>query len=250
MQVAIITTLEQFGAFFLFWMSSLRSVFRRPFRGRHLLEQLERIGVESVPIIGLSSLAIGMIFSLQMVQLLQPFRAEVAVGTAVAVTLARELAPIITALMLIGKNGSAMAAEIGTMRVTEQIDAMETMSVDPIQFLTTPRVMACIVMFPMLTLMANVVGVFGAWVIAVGVMDVESATYLEQMFRVLSAGDILQGMVKAAVMGYLTAIICTFYGYYAENGAQGVGEASTRAVVTSSVAILIADYVMAMAFWG
>lgn len=206
--------------------------------------------MESVPIIGLSSLAIGMIFALQMVQLLQPFRAEVAVGTAVAVTLARELAPIITTLMLIGKNGSAMAAEIGTMRVTEQIDAMETMSVDPIHFLTAPRIMACIVMFPMLTLMANVIGVFGAWAVAVGALEVESATYLEQMFRVLRAGDVLQGMFKAAVMGYITAIICTFYGYYAENGAQGVGQASTRAVVSSSVAILIADYVMAMIFWG
>ncbi len=215
-----------------------------------MLEQMERIGVESVPIIGLSSLAIGMIFSLQMVQLLQPFRAEISVGTAVAVTLARELAPIITTLMLIGKNGSAMAAELGTMRVTEQIDAMETMSVDPIHFLTVPRVMACIVMFPMLTLMANVIGVFGAWVVAVGAMEVESATYLDQMFTVLRARDILQGMLKAGVMGYMTAIICTFYGYHAENGAQGVGEASTKAVVSSSVAILVADYVMAMIFWG
>ena len=238
--------LERIGSFTIFLAQTVRFLFKRPIRPRLYFEQMEHIGVHSVPIITLSSLAIGMIFALQMVSLLQPFRAEIATGSAVAITMAREFAPVITTLMLIAKNGSAMAAEIGTMKVTEQIDAMETMSVDPIHYLVVPRVVASIIMFPMLTMLANIVGVVGAYVISVGVYDLEGATYLSQMFRDLKPHDVTSGLIKAAVMGAIVSTICTYHGLHSGSGAKGVGESSTNAVVASSVAILIADYVMAM----
>lgn len=229
----------------MFLGNTLRGVFRRPFRARLIIEQMEHIGVQSVPVITISSLAIGMIFSLQIVDMLGIFNAEVIAGSAVAWTLSRELAPVITTLMLIGRNGSAMAAELGSMRVTEQIDAMETMSVDPIHYLVVPRLFASVVMFPALTALANVVGVAGAYAVAVWGLDVDSAAYLSTMFRDVDPKDVLSGIVKAGIMGFIVAVICTYYGYYAENGAKGVGESSTRAVVTSSISILVADYVLA-----
>lgn len=245
MRLKVITLLEALGAFAVFMGDILRLTPRRPVRFRLLLEQMEHIGVQSVPVITLSSLAIGMIFSLQIVDLLSLFRAEVVAGSAVAWTLSRELAPVITTLMLIGKNGSAMSAELGSMRVTEQIDAMETMSVNPIHYLVVPRVWASVVMFPALTGLANVVGIFGAYAVAIWGLDVDSAAYLDTMFRDVDPKDILSGIVKAAIFGFIVSVICTFYGYNATNGARGVGESSTRAVVTASVSILVADYVLA-----
>ncbi|MFP4330242.1 MAG: MlaE family ABC transporter permease [Alkalispirochaetaceae bacterium] len=244
-RLKVITLLEALGAFAVFMGDILRLTPRRPVRFRLLLEQMEHIGVQSVPVITLSSLAIGMIFSLQIVDLLSLFRAEVVAGSAVAWTLSRELAPVITTLMLIGKNGSAMSAELGSMRVTEQIDAMETMSVNPIHYLVVPRVWASVVMFPALTGLANVVGIFGAYAVAIWGLDVDSAAYLDTMFRDVDPKDILSGIVKAAIFGFIVSVICTFYGYNATNGARGVGESSTRAVVTASVSILVADYVLA-----
>jgi len=248
----LIGGLEELGRFVLYWGITLRGIVRRPFRYWLILEQLESMGVKSVPIIALSSMAIGMIFALQMVSLLQPFQAEVITGMAVAVSMARELAPVITTLMLIAKNGSAMSAEIGTMKVTEQIDAMETMSVDPVHYLAVPRIIAAVIVFPVLTLLANVIGVVGSYVIGVLVMQVEGAAYLDQLFTGLLPIDVISGLIKAAVMGYIVALICTYQGFKTENGAQGVGNSSTTAVVTSSVAILVADYIMAalmMEWW-
>jgi phospholipid/cholesterol/gamma-HCH transport system permease protein len=138
-----------------------------------------------------------------------------------------------------------MSAELGTMRVTEQIDAMETMSVNPIHYLVVPRVYASVLMFPMLTALANVVGVAGAYAVAIWGLDVDSAAYLERMFRDVDPKDIISGIVKAAIMGFIVSVICTYYGYNASNGAKGVGESSTKAVVTASVSILVADYILA-----
>lgn len=241
----IVSLLESLGSFALFLGDVLRLTPRRPFRFRLLLEQMEHIGVQSVPVITLSSLAIGMIFSLQIVDLLSIFRAEVVAGSAVAWTLSRELAPVITTLMLIGKNGSAMSAELGSMRVTEQIDAMETMSVNPIHYLVVPRVWASVLMFPALTALANVVGIAGAYGVAIWGLNVDSAAYLDTMFRDVDPSDIISGIVKAAIMGFIVSVICTYYGFHASNGARGVGESSTSAVVTASVSILVADYVLA-----
>ena len=185
-----------------------------------------------------------MIFSLQLVTFLQPFSVEIGVGAAVAIALSRELAPVITTLMLIAKNGSAMAAELGTMKVTEQIDALESMSIDIVHYLVFPRVVASLLVFPLLTMLANIIGIIGAYVIAVFLFNVDSAGYMDYMFDFLNPRDIYFGLVKAAVMGVMTATICCFNGLRTTQGARGVGDSATRAVVISSVSILVADYLL------
>lgn len=237
--------LETMGKFSLFCWRLIKAAVRPPIRWRIMLDQFERIGYRSIGIIALSSLAIGMIFALQMITLLARFQAEIMVGAAMGMVLARELAPVITTLMLIAKNGSAMTAELGTMLVTEQIDAMETMSVDPVHYLVVPRVIASVLAFPVLTAMANVIGLLGSYFVAVFVMRVDPGGFLDQLYEYVDADDVMSGLIKAAVMGLIVSTICAFFGFNTKRGSQGVGEAATTAVVSSSVAILIADYIMA-----
>jgi phospholipid/cholesterol/gamma-HCH transport system permease protein len=186
-----------------------------------------------------------MIFALQMAALLQPFQAEIGTGAAVAIALSRELAPVITTLMLIAKNGSAMAAELGTMRVTEQIDALESMAISAVHYLVLPKVIASILVFPVLTLLANVVGTLGAYFISINLYGIDSASYTDYMFSFLDARDVFIGLIKAAIMGLIVSSICCFFGLRTSQGAKGVGDSATRAVVASSVAILMADYFLA-----
>lgn len=217
----------------------------RPYRVARIAEQIEVFGVRSVPVIALSSAAIGMIFTLQTTALLKMFQAEFMVGAGVALANARELAPLITALMLIAKNGSSMTAELGTMRVTEQIDALETMSVDPLHYLVVPRLIAALVVFPLLTGLANVVGVAGSMFVATVVMNVDPGAFMDQIYWVVRPIDVYSGLMKAVVMGFMVTVICAYYGFTTRRGSREVGEASTRAVVTSSVSVLVADYFMA-----
>lgn len=236
---------EKLGRYYIFLASIFRWSLKSPRRIRLLFSYVEKIGVNSVPIITLTSMAVGMIFALQITQIMRIFRAEILVGATVAMTLGRELAPIMTTLMLIAKNGSAMAAELGTMRVTEQIDAMETMAVNPIHYLVVPVVFASILVFPVLTAISNLVGVFGTYIVAVKFLGVDSAGFFDRMYWLVDPVDIYSGLIKSAVMGFIVSSICCYCGYYTKNGAKGVGEATTTAVVTSSVSILIADYIMA-----
>ena len=241
----LIRRIEDTGRYFDFVGELVPYFFRKPFRLTRYLVEIEKIGVNSLVVIALAGLAIGMIFALQMVSLLQPFQAEIGTGAAVAVSLGREFAPIITTLMLIAKNGSAMAAELGTMRVTEQIDALESMSVNPIQYLVLPRVVASLLAFPALTLLANIVGVTGAYFISTSLYGIDSASYLTYLFNVLKPKDIYIGLIKASIMGFIVATLCCWFGLNTEQGAKGVGDGATRAVVASSVAILVADYILA-----
>ena len=171
----ILITLETLGRFVVFLGEILRCFIKKPFRIVRILSEIEHIGVNSVLIIFLSGAAMGMIFSLQLVTFLQPFSVEIGVGAAVAIALSRELAPVITTLMLIAKNGSAMAAELGTMKVTEQIDALESMSINVVHYLVFPRVVACFLVFPVLTILADVVGIIGSYVIAIFLFNVGSS---------------------------------------------------------------------------
>jgi phospholipid/cholesterol/gamma-HCH transport system permease protein len=212
--------------------------------------EIEQLGVHSVLIILLSGGAIGMIFALQLAGILRMFGAEIGTGAVTALALAREMAPVITTLMLIAKNGSAMAAELGTMKVTEQIDALEAMSVNVAQYLVLPKVLASLLVFPVLTLLANVIGVLGSYVVSVYLHAIDSAGYLDYMFEIMTPRDILNGLVKALVMGFITATICCFCGLNTTQGAKGVGESANKAVVTSSVSILVADYILATMMMG
>ncbi len=244
--------IEDVGRYIDFIKEVLLGFFRKPFRFNLYLFEIEHLGVNSIVVIILSGMAIGMIFALQMVSLLQPFQAEIGTGAAVAIALGREFAPIITTLMLIAKNGSAMAAELGTMRVTEQIDALESMSVDPVHYLVLPKVLASVLIFPALTMLANIVGVLGAYVISTRLYGIDSASYVSYMFSVLKPKDIYIGLIKSGIMGFMVATICCYFGLHSSQGAKGVGDSATRAVVVSSVSILVADYILAtlmMVFW-
>jgi phospholipid/cholesterol/gamma-HCH transport system permease protein len=237
-------TLEALGRYFAFLGEIVRCIPKKPSRFVQCLAEIERIGVNSVLIIFLSGAAMGMIFSLQLVSFLQPFQVEIGVGAAVAIALSRELAPVITTLMLIAKNGSAMAAELGTMKVTEQIDALESMSIDIVHYLVLPKVAASLLVFPVLTLLANVIGNIGSYVIAILLYNIDSAGYLDYMFDFLNPRDIYFGVIKSVIMGIMTATICCFNGLRTSPGARGVGDSATRAVVISSVSILVADYLL------
>ena len=237
-------TFETLGRFFVFVGEIMRSIPKKPSRVALCLGEIERLGVNSVPIIFLSGAAMGMIFSLQMISFLMIFSVEIGVGAVVAVALSRELGPVITTLMLIAKNGSAMAAELGTMKVTEQIDALESMSISVVHYLVLPKVIASLFVFPVLTLLADVVGVVGSYIVAVLLFNVDSAGYLDYMFDFVNPRDVFFGLIKAVVMGLMTATICCFNGLETSQGAKGVGDSATRAVVISSVSILVADYLL------
>jgi len=236
--------LETVGRYFAFLGELFRCVPKRPFHLSQYVNEIEHLGINSLFVIILSASAMGMIIALQMVSMLLDFQAEIGTGAAVAVAMGREIAPIITTLMLIAKNGSAMAAELGTMKVTEQIDALEAMSISPEQYLVLPKVVACLLVFPVLTLLANVVGSVGSFIVSVSLFNIESAGYLDYLFNFLSPRDIFMGLIKSVVMGLIVSTICCFFGLRASQGAKGVGDSATRAVVASSVAILVADYLL------
>jgi phospholipid/cholesterol/gamma-HCH transport system permease protein len=236
--------LEVIGRYFVFLGQVIRSAVKRPFRFSQYLLEIEHLGIRSLFVIILSGGAMGMIFALQMVTLLQPFQAEIGTGAAVAVAMSREIAPVITSLMLIAKNGSAMAAELGTMKVTEQIDSLESMSVSAEHYLVLPKMISCLLVFPILTLLSNIVGTLGAFIVSTSLYNIDGASYLNYLFDFLSPRDVFMGLIKAAVMGLIVSTICCFFGLNASQGAKGVGDSATKGVVASSVAILVADYLL------
>jgi phospholipid/cholesterol/gamma-HCH transport system permease protein len=233
---------EDFGQMIFFAAEVVAWTFRPPFRPEQLLNQMAFIGAGSAFIVGVTGTFAGMVFGLQMNYAMRQFAAEGYVGGSTAFALSRELAPVFTALMVTGRAGSAIATELGTMRVTEQIDAMESMAVSPIQYLVVPRVLAALAMFPALTMLFNALGYGGAYLIGVHVAGIPEGPFIEHTREFLKPDDILHGLSKAVVFGGLVAIITTWRGYSARGGARGVGEGTTRAVVTSSIAILVADY--------
>jgi phospholipid/cholesterol/gamma-HCH transport system permease protein len=236
--------LEDLGRMILFAVEAVAWAFRPPFRLEQIVAQMAFIGVGSTFIVGATGAAAGMVFALQMNFALKRFAAEAFVGGSVAFSLARELAPVFTALMVTGRSGSAIATELGTMRVTEQIDAMESMAVNPIQYLVVPRIIASILTFPLLTMFFSVVGYAGAYVMGVFVSGIPVGPFVEHTRDMMDASDIMHGLYKAVAFGAIVSIITTWRGYSASGGAKGVGEGTTRAVVMSSIAVLLADYVI------
>jgi phospholipid/cholesterol/gamma-HCH transport system permease protein len=236
--------LEDLGRMILFAVDAAAWAVRPPFRLDLVISQMAFIGVGSAFIVGATGLSAGMVFALQMNYALKQFAAEGYVGGSVAFSLARELSPVFTALMVTGRAGSAIATELGTMRVTEQIDAMESMAVNPIQYLVVPRIIASVLMFPVLTMVFNVVGYFGGFVMGVYVARIPIGPFVEHTREFMEPSDILHGLLKAVVFGSIVSVITTWRGYAATGGARGVGEGTTRGVVLSSIAVLVADYVI------
>jgi phospholipid/cholesterol/gamma-HCH transport system permease protein len=242
--------LEDFGRMILFAVEMVAWSLRPPFRPELVLAQMAFIGVGSAFIVGVTGTFAGMVFALQMNFALKQFAAEAFSGGAVAFSLARELAPVFTALMVTARAGSAIATELGTMRVTEQIDAMESMAVNPIQYLVVPRVIASLLMFPVLTMLFDALGYAGGFVMGVFVARIPIGPYLAHTQEFMDVSDILHGLLKAVVFGFIVAIITTWRGYAATGGARGVGEGTTRGVVASSIFVLLADYAITFASVG
>jgi phospholipid/cholesterol/gamma-HCH transport system permease protein len=241
---AITEKLETLGEYFVFTGRVFRKIIKRPFRVMQCFIEIEHIGINSLFIIIVSCGAMGMILALQMVNILVDFQAEIGTGAMVGVAMAREIAPILTALMLIAKNGSAMSAELGTMKVTEQIDALEAMSISPEHYLVLPKVIACFFVFPVLTLLGNMIGSVGSFIVSVLVFGIESGGYLNYLYDFLSPRDVFMGLIKACVFAVIISTICCFYGLKASQGAKGVGDSATKGVVASSISILVADYLL------
>jgi phospholipid/cholesterol/gamma-HCH transport system permease protein len=208
------------------------------------------IGYYSLPVVGLTALFTGMVLALQSHTGFARFQAEGAVATVVVISITRELGPVLAALMVAGRVGAAMAAEIGTMRVTEQIDALTTLSTNPFRYLVAPRLLAAVIALPLLVLVADVLGVMGGWLIGTFKLGFVSAAYLKSTFDFLQTDDVVSGLVKAAVFGFVIALMGTWCGYNSKGGAQGVGGATTKAVVASSILILALDYILTEIFFA
>ncbi|HPW45036.1 MAG TPA: ABC transporter permease [bacterium] len=225
-----------------FVWDSLQWSVRKPFRADQVLKQMEFVGVKSIWIIALTSFFTGAVFALQTGKVYALFNMESMVGATVAMSLAREIAPVFTAIMITARACSSMAAELGTMRVTEQIDALETMAVSPLQYLVVPRIIACSVMVPMLTMVYNYIGVVGSYIVSIYLLGIDAGPFFGRMYYYVDADDIYGGLIKAAIFGFLIAAISCYMGFNTRGGAKGVGRATTRAVVFSAVTVLVTDY--------
>jgi phospholipid/cholesterol/gamma-HCH transport system permease protein len=203
---------------------------------------MEFVGVGSLFIVLLTGLFTGAVFALQGASAFRLFNAESLVGSTVALSLAKELSPVLTGLMVTGRAGSGIATELGTMRVTEQIDALETMAVNPVQYLVVPRFLAGVVMVPALSVLFTLVGMCGAYFVGVVLMNIDPGVFLGKTRWLVAPKDITDGLIKATVFGGVLTLVGCYKGFYASGGARGVGIATTQSVVVSSVAILVADY--------
>jgi phospholipid/cholesterol/gamma-HCH transport system permease protein len=230
------------GRFFVMLWRVLVWTVRRPYDWRELLRQMVRVGVDSVPVVLLTAMFTGMVMALQIFSVLQRFNAEGYVGSIVGLSMVRELAGVLSALILAGRAGSAMGAELGSMRVTEQIDALEVMATDPIHYLVVPRVWAAVLTLPLLVVLADAIGIYGGYLVSVVLMGANPVVYAENTFRFMQLHDFTSGLIKSAVFGLLVAVIGCQKGFYTTGGAEGVGRSTTSAVVVASIAILIADF--------
>ncbi len=233
---------EEIGRFLYVHHTTIDWTVRRPFDAGQWLRQAVRVGVDSIPVVGLTAMFTGMVMALQTYRGFERFHAEGYVASVVSLSLTRELAPVLAALMIAGRIGSSLAAEIGTMRVTEQIDALYAMATEPIQYLIVPRVGATTLMLPPLVALANGLGIFGGYAIAVGLLGANPVMYWDKTFQYLDLNDVFSGLIKAGVFGLILAVTGCSKGFFTTGGAEGVGRATTSAVVMASVVILVSDF--------
>jgi phospholipid/cholesterol/gamma-HCH transport system permease protein len=234
--------------FYVLAGSALRNVFRTPHYSDDIFLQMDLIGVGSLPIVVLTGFFSGAVMALQMARALQQYGQVGKTGQVVAITLVRELGPALTALMVAGRNSSGMASELGSMKVTEQIDAMRALGTDPIQKLVTPRMIATAVVLPMLTIIADFVGIFGGFIIATYVLNLEGSQYWSTVWQSLEWNDVTQGLLKPFVFSFAISLVGCYYGLRTTGGTQGVGRATTQAVVMASVLIFILTFFITKIF--
>jgi phospholipid/cholesterol/gamma-HCH transport system permease protein len=231
-----------FGEHSIMLGKAMRALFRPPFRLKLFLEQMEFVGVGSLPIIILVGMFSGAVSAQQAISALRIFQQERFVGATVGISLAQELAPVFTALMITARAGSGMATELGSMRITEQIDALTTFAVDPIQYLVTPRIVATVLMMPIMTMVFNIVGLAGAYAYSILLEHIDLGQFIEQFTYWTDPKDYIIGATKAAVFGLTLSVAACYQGFNVRGGAKEVGLATTRAVVAGSVSVLCSDY--------
>lgn len=230
------------GTIMILFCHIIVGIFKRPSYGREILKQMEEIGIRSFPVVIITAAFTGMVLALQSFTGFKRFGAETMVGTVVALSMTRELGPVLTGLMVSGRVGSAMAAELGTMRVTEQIDALYTLATNPIKYLIVPRFLASTFMLPILVIFADVIGIVGGYFVSVQILGTNPTLYVRRTWNYLELNDLYSGLLKALFFGMIIAVISCYQGFNAEGGAEGVGRATTRAVVLSSLTILVSNY--------
>ena len=238
------------GRLFVFTGRSLYHCAAPPFFPRLLLRQVIDIGYYSLPVVGMTALFAGMVLALQSYIGFSRFSAEGAVATVVVLSMTRELAPVLGGLMVAGRIGASIAAELGTMRVTEQIDALTTLSTNPYKYLIAPRLIAGTLMLPVLILIADIIGVMGGYLVGVYKLGFTAQNYLHKTWEFLMAEDVISGLWKAAAFGFIVTLMGCYHGFNSKRGAQGVGAAVTTAVVSASILILITNYFMTQLFFA
>ncbi|MCE5193978.1 MAG: ABC transporter permease [Nitrospiraceae bacterium] len=237
---------EVTGSVILLFISALKQMIIPPFEVKNTLKQIIEIGIKSMPVVFITAIFTGMVLALQSYTGFKRFSAESMVGTVVALSMTRELGPVLTGLIVAGRAGASMAAELGTMRVTEQIDALETLATNPVKYLIVPRMVAGIIMLPSLAVISDFIGIIGGYFVTVKVLGANSAVYWKKTWDYLELSDMYNGLIKACFFGLAIAIISCYKGFYTKGGAEGVGKATTGAVVMSSMTILISDYFLSV----
>ncbi len=237
-----IALFEDIGRWWQMFWRTLRWLVRPPYEVGEWLRQMVRLGVDSVPVVILTAMFTGMVLALQTFNGFQRVHAENFVGSVVALSMLRELSPVLVGLMVTGRVGSSMAAEIGTMRVTEQLDALEALATNPVHYLFVPRVIAGVTMLPLLVLMGDAIGIWGGYAVAVNLLGANPVVYEQNTFQYLELNDLWSGLVKAAVFGLILTLTGCTKGYYTRGGAEGVGRSTTEAVVMASIVILLSDF--------
>ena len=241
--------LREMGAVIIFCGQTLRWTFSRPFYLKNLLKQMEQIGVNSVPVVLTTAISTGMVLALQSYTGFKRFGAQSLIGAVVSLSMTRELGPVLTGLMVAGRAGASMAAELGTMRVTEQIDALHTLATNPMKYLVVPRFLASTIMMFFLSGLGTYVGILGGYFVGVKVLGTNPTTYMNQSIDNTTVSDIWYGLIKALVFGAVVGLIGCYKGFNTEGGAEGVGKATTGAVVVSCMLILILDYFLSALLW-
>lgn len=245
--LAYCTALGKFGLFV--WQAS-KILFSKKLKVAKLLQQMERVGINSLLISSVTGFFAGAVLALQSYKGFHVFGGEDLIGPVVALTMTRELGPVLTGLMVAGRSGSSIAAELGTMRITEQIDALRTLCINPYQYLVIPRILAGTFILPLLALFAMACGVFGGYLVCVNILGLNSEEYLTGIKDFVEIKDILGGMIKASTFGFILTSIGSYKGFYTHGGARGVGLATTQTVVVSSIFIIISNYFLAMLIFG
>jgi len=240
----VLDILQLLGDLSIFIWRIITSLFSGKMYFKQIIQQFISIGYYSLPVVGLTAIFTGAVLALQSYTGFSRFNAESSIASVVVLSITRELGPVLAGLMLAGRVGASIAAEIGTMKISEQIDALQTLNIDPTRYLIIPRVLAGIISLPLLVVIADIIGVYGGYLVAIYKLDFSAYSYLNNTFEFLETKDVMSGLIKAGVFGFIVTTVGCFMGYNSQGGAQGVGRATTSAVVLGSVLILFSNYLI------